>query len=75
MTNLTASDALAAQIAAEKAEIENAPKILLSQLMPNTGKSGRCCKCGQVSGNLLYMDTVHGQERWVGYECCGGRHA
>lgn len=68
------SDFLAAQVAAEKKALDNAPRIPIQQLMPQSGKQGRCVKCGRVSKNLVWMDTVHGQERWVGRECCGGRH-
>jgi hypothetical protein len=68
------SEFLAAQVAIEKQAIDNAPKMPIQQLMPQSGKQGRCIKCGRVSRNLVLMDTVHGQERWVGRECCGGRH-
>jgi hypothetical protein len=65
---------LDSQIAAEKAQLDAAPKIPIKNLMPSSGKQGRCSRCGRVSADLVYMDTVHGQERWLGRECCGGRH-
>lgn len=58
------------QVAQEKAEIENAPKVPLSQFQP-TQYAGRCSFCGQPSMNLIYVDSMHGQERFRG-DCCGG---
>ena len=68
-------DSLVKQIAAEMKELESAPKIPISQFQPKqTAQQGRCSWCGRYSNNLVYVDTIHGQER---YKCdlCGGRHA
>lgn len=63
------------QVKQEAKEIENAPKIPLAQLQPrSTGQAGRCSWCGRMAKNLVYVDTVHGQERYKG-ECCGARHS
>jgi hypothetical protein len=60
---------LEAQIAAEKKAIDEAPVVPIK-----SGLIGRCSWCGRVSENLVYVDTVHGQERYKGRDCCGGRH-
>ena len=66
-------DALAAQVAMEAKELESIPKIPVIQYQPaSVGQSGRCCRCGRVSNDLVYQDTFHGTERYVGKECCGG---
>lgn len=64
------SDELEAQIAQEKAELDNAPKVPVSQYQP-TVYSGRCSFCGQPAMNLIYVDAMHGTERFRG-DCCGG---
>jgi hypothetical protein len=58
------------QIQKEAEEIANAPKIPVSQLQPHDmGNSGRCSFCGRISGNLVLVEVIHGQERYAG-ECC-----
>jgi hypothetical protein len=59
------------QIAREKAELENAPKIPLASLLSKGGPKGRCSWCGQFSQDLVYVDTIHGVARFKGSECCG----
>ena len=68
---------LDAQIAKERAELINAPKVPVSQLQKQSqarGQAGRCAWCGKFSQDVVYVDTIHGQERFKGVECCGGRH-
>ena len=62
--------ALDAQIAQEAAEIQNAPKIPVSQLQP-MGAGGRCSFCGSLSPNLVLVEVVHGIQRYKG-DCCNG---
>lgn len=64
-----ASD-LEAQIAAEQAQIQNAPAVPVSQLQPTgTGTSGRCGWCGAVRNDLQLVEVVHDIERYKG-GCC-----
>lgn len=63
------------QIDKELKEIEDAPKIPVSALMPHTvGQSGRCHWCGQFVNDLVYVETFHGQERYKGVTCCGASY-
>jgi hypothetical protein len=69
-----ANNELDAQIKAEAAQIQNAPKIPVRQLQPQTtGLAGRCSWCGRFSTNLQLVDVFHGVERYKG-ECCGGHN-
>lgn len=65
-------DDLQQQIALEQAQIEIAPKVPVTQ--PKSGLQGRCGWCGRLSDDLVYVETVHGVERYKGRACCGGRH-
>ena len=60
--------ALDEQVKREAEEIANAPKVKL------TGVQGRCHWCGRPSNSLVYIETVHGVDRYKGAECCGQRH-
>ena len=64
-----ASEELEKQIETERLEIENAPKVPVK-----TGIIGRCHWCGRISGNLVYVETVHNVQRFKGVDCCGLRH-
>lgn len=57
------------QVALEKTQIENAPKVPLS------GNVGICNWCGRVAQNLVPVELIGGVMRYKG-ECCngGGRH-
>lgn len=71
--------ALDQQIAREAQELADAPKIPVSELSAcHGGTAGRCGKCGRLSQALVPAhDYLSGQlvnERYVGAECCGGRH-
>ena len=73
------SEELEKQIERERLEIENAPKIPISQFTPKeTGTSGRCGWCGRVAAHLVEADRIgKGNNviiRYKGTECCGGRH-
>lgn len=64
------------QIERERLEIENAPKIPISQL---SGMVGRCHWCGSLSNNLIPVhDLGPGgniiSERYKGADCCGPRN-
>lgn len=60
------------QVAKEAEELKNAPAIPVRNLQPQGfGVSGRCCLCGRISRNLVFREVIHGQERYVGNECCG----
>lgn len=70
---------LEAQIERERKELESAPKIPIAQFQPKeTGTTGRCGWCGQVSDHLVEAEriTVGNQAiiRYKGRDCCGGRH-
>jgi transcription elongation factor Elf1 len=58
-------------IEAEKAELENLPKVPIQQYQ--SGQSQRCSFCGRASVDLVYVETVNGMER---FKCmvCGQRH-
>jgi hypothetical protein len=62
---------LESQIANERSEIENAPKVPLRQYQPTSGLAGRCHWCGRISSDLVLVEG----ERYKGRDCCGGRHA
>ena len=64
-----ASEELEAQIEKEAKEIDSAPKIPLSKLQPQMGTGGRCSFCGRISSDLVFVETVHGLDRYKG-ECC-----
>lgn len=60
---------LQVQIALEKAEIDNAPRVSLG------GNVGICNWCGRVSQNLVLVEVVNGIGRYKGGCCNGGnRH-
>ena len=63
------TDELASRIAAEAAEIQNAPRVPVS-----SGRVGRCSFCGRTAQNLVPIDTFHGLERYRG-ECCTPRYS
>ena len=66
-----ASDELEAQIQQEAAEIANAVQIPISVFQPlSVGTTGRCSFCGCISTNLVFVEVIHGQERYAGAECC-----
>jgi hypothetical protein len=54
-----------AQVKAEADAIASAPVVAIK-----TGVHGRCFLCGRIRSDLVYLDTMHGQERFVG-GCCG----
>lgn len=58
-------------VASEAAELESAVKVPIADFQPSsTGSFGRCSWCGQYSANLVYVDTIHGIDRYKGKECC-----
>lgn len=71
---MSATTDLAAQIAAEQKQIENAPKVPV-----RFGTNGRCGWCGRLADDLV---PVHDygptgkiiNERYKGIKCCGARH-
>lgn len=63
--------ALESQIADEKAQIDNAPKVDISHYLG--GNLGRCSYCGQPSANLVYTDSLHGHDRYKCMERCYAR--
>lgn len=67
MTNLTE---LEKQIAAEQAEILNAPAVPVK-----SGVHGRCHFCGRISDNLIEVRSIPDHPiRYKGAECCGGQN-
>lgn len=47
----------------ELEEILNAPKVKV------TGVQGRCSWCGKLAQHLVFVENIHGIDRYKG-ECC-----
>lgn len=68
-------DELEARVAQEAKELESVPKIPVNRYQPHTtGSGGRCHWCGRMAQDLVYVDSLHGVDRYKGVECCGQRH-